>query len=388
MTTLDTAATTQTLAQRLAQGRIPVPEALRYSMILAESLRKLHDSGQVHGAVSPASIAVTRNGLELLTVLGNLGTVSPYTAPEVLRGQRADSRSDIFSFGAILYEMLTGRAAFEGEGEDLRSAIFNSVPAPSGSPAVDRLVSNCLAKDPDARWQRMQKMLLELKLLAVAVQRAESPAPRRAITESAAAMRAEVQQVEARVNERLARHEATLAAAHERMAQAERTALELESRLAERLGHHENGIGAVNERISHAENSLRETGAGLTAFQNLITERLAQIERSASEALGLMEREYHERLERLEQAIGSTGSRVEGVDQKLESLRSEAASLRETVSDDLANLDRSIKSQSAAIDSARTAMAQTDDLVERVVEALESLQSVVLEHSGERGGAV
>src|SRR5690349_5764682 len=115
MNIAETAGNSQTLGQRMAQSRIPVPEALRYAMILAEALRKVHDSGQVHGAVSPGAIAVTRNGLELLPALGSVGTVTPYTAPEVVEGRAADSRSDIFSFGTILYEMLTGRAAFSGE---------------------------------------------------------------------------------------------------------------------------------------------------------------------------------------------------------------------------------------------------------------------------------
>ena len=119
MTTTEIVGNQQTLAQRMTQGRIPVPEALRYGMILAESLRKVHDAGQVHGAVSPASLAITRSGLELLPALGSAGAITPYTAPEVVQGRPADSRSDIFSFGAILYEMLTGRPAFSGEGTAL-----------------------------------------------------------------------------------------------------------------------------------------------------------------------------------------------------------------------------------------------------------------------------
>ena len=116
MPTLEAVGTiSQTLAQRMAKGRIPVPEALRYSMLLAEALRKIHESGQAHGAVSPSCIALNRAGLDLLPALGSMGFVTPYTAPEVVQGKPADSRSDIFSFGAILYEMLTGRAPFQAD---------------------------------------------------------------------------------------------------------------------------------------------------------------------------------------------------------------------------------------------------------------------------------
>jgi serine/threonine protein kinase len=309
MPTLEAVGTiSQTLAQRLAKGRIPVPEALRYSMLLAEALRKIHESGQAHGAVSPSCIALNRAGLDLLPALGSMGFVTPYTAPEVVQGKPADSRSDIFSFGAILYEMLTGRAPFQADSPAaLAAAIMNSAPPPSGSPAVDRLVASCIAKDPAARWQRVQKLLLELKLLSVAVRRSETPsAPR---PQADPAIRAEMQQIELRLTGRLAKCEQSL--------------------------------DAVNERLARMEQLLQTT-----------------VDRSG----------------RLETAA--------------DTVRQESATLRDSVSEDLGLFERSLKSQAATIESVRTAMAQTDDLVERVVEALESLQSVVLDHSDERALAL
>src|SRR5262245_8314212 len=109
MTTFQPAVDSQTLAQKMAAGRLPASEALRYAIQVAESLHRLHDEGRVHGALSPAAIAV--NGRELyLLPAGENG----YTAPEVVLGQPADARSDIFAFGVILYEMLTGERAFRG----------------------------------------------------------------------------------------------------------------------------------------------------------------------------------------------------------------------------------------------------------------------------------
>ena len=355
MTTLETAGNQQTLAQRLTQGRIPVPEALRYGMILAESLRKVHDAGQVHGAVSPGSIAITRSGLELLPALGSAGTITPYTAPEVVQGRPADSRSDIFSFGTILYEMLTGRPAFNGEGDALAEALTTGSPAPSGSPAVDRLVASCIARDAGARWPRMQKLVLELKLLAVAVQRADAPV-RREVVDPGPAIRAELQQVE--------------------------------SRLAARLERSEAAIEGFNGRLSRMEQAVQDSVAAMGRLEQTMQERFLQFERNTTEAISRVDKAGSERVTRVEQAIGVTGGdRMERMERAVDSIRRDAAALRESVSEDLAMFDKSLKSQTTAVESARTAMAQTDDLVERVVEALESLQSVVLENSDDRAVA-
>jgi len=355
MITLDTLGNPQTLAHRMAQGRLPVADALRYGMILADALRKLHDAGQAHGGVTPASIVITRGGLELLPALGSVGEITPYTAPEVVEGKPADSRSDIFSFGTILYEMLTGRPAFTGEGPALAAALMSASPAPSGSPAVDRLVAGCTARDPSARWQRMQKLLLELKLLAVAVQRAESKTPHREVVDPMPAIRAELQQVE--------------------------------SRLAAQFLKFEAAIDSVNARISGMEEAAKDSAAGLVRLDQALHERIAQLERTAAESIARAEKAASERITLLEQADARGADRMERVEHAMENIRRDAAALRDSVAEDLAVLDKTLKSQNTAIESARTAMAQTDDLVERVVEALESLQSAVLEHAEERAVA-
>src|ERR1039457_4642327 len=137
---------TKTLAQRLGEGRLPVADALRYAMQLADSLRKLHDTGKAHGDVTPSNLALAAGGLELLPAREGLaGSITPYSAPEVVQGRPADARSDIFSFGAVLFEMLTGRRAFAGDTRTTLAANLTKTPTPaSGSPAVDRLVGPCL----------------------------------------------------------------------------------------------------------------------------------------------------------------------------------------------------------------------------------------------------
>ena len=83
-------------------------------MQLAESLSRLREAGRAHGAVTPANLALVAGGVELLPASqGSPAAITPYTAPEVVGGGAADARSDIFSFGAILFEMLTGRQGLQ-----------------------------------------------------------------------------------------------------------------------------------------------------------------------------------------------------------------------------------------------------------------------------------
>src|ERR1035441_7937923 len=107
-----TQTTQRTLAERLHEGKLPVAEGLRFAMTLADALRRIHDSGRVYGALTPSNIALTGTSVELADPPKQAGGVTPYTAPELLHGKPADVRGDIFAFGAILFEMLTGRHAF------------------------------------------------------------------------------------------------------------------------------------------------------------------------------------------------------------------------------------------------------------------------------------
>jgi hypothetical protein len=455
----------RTLAQRLTEGRIPVSEALHYSMSLAEALRKLHDAGKAHGAVAPNSIVVTATGLELIPSLGPPATVTPYTAPEVLQGQPADTRSDIFSFGTLVFEMLTGRRAFDGDGQTaLTLALCNSAPPASGSPAVDRLVAGCVAKAPAARWQRMQKIIMELKLLTVAARRADAAPAVRGVSD--AALRSEIQKLEGRLTARLAAHEsavagiqqaagetvkaireqlagvsAELVAARESHVQpvvdVEAVMQQLTARVNETVGavsqqltslvdekvgavsqqlnaHVDEKVGAVSQQLNaHVDEKVAAVSQQVNAQ---VDEKVAavsqQVDAQMDEKVAAVSQQVTARVEeqigaatqqaaaqvdeklgvatqqaatRVEETVGAVNQRMTLAEQNMEEIRKHFATLQANVAGDLHDFEQNLKAQSAAIESARTAMAQTDDLVERVVEALELLQSSVLdqqEHAG------
>jgi Tol biopolymer transport system component len=178
----------ETLSSRLHRGMLPLEQTLEYGMQIADALDKAHRNGVTHRDLKPGNIMLTASGAKLLDFglakwqqptshpgasLSQLGTQSepitaqgtilgtvPYMAPEQLEGREADARTDIFAFGAVLYEMATGRRAFAGTSQaSLMAKILEADPAPMRSlqpttPAsLERLVTACLAKDPDRRLQ-------------------------------------------------------------------------------------------------------------------------------------------------------------------------------------------------------------------------------------------
>ena len=377
--------TPKTLAQRIAEEHLQVSEALRYAMQVGESLRKLHDAGHAHGAVMPANIYMTGAGAELMTGCENpADAVTPYTAPELLQGRPADARSDIFSFGAVLFEMLTGKPAFEGDGRTTLAANLNGAPTPSsGSPAADRLIGPCLAKNPDARTPRMQKILMELKLLSVAARRAEAAAAatKREPPVEPRVMRAELDALESRLAGRLAAHEqhviemqrGALEAVSARTEEMRTEVGQAEARIASRMAEYEEGVAGIQRSAVDAVSTLKEQlaalVAGVTAVQNDLASRPTEAE--LSERI----------LSRVDQGFEAVGEHVGRLEKTLEDLRTHSAQFERSVAADLVDIEQNLKVHTTAIESARTAMSQTDDLVERVVEALESLQTAVLDQT-------
>jgi serine/threonine protein kinase len=177
------------------KGPLPLDQALKLGAQIADALDAAHRKGIVHRDLKPANILLTKSGVKLLdfglakatavakaadetvtralTQEGAIVGTLQYMAPEQLQGKDADARSDIFSFGCVLYELFTGRRAFDGaDSASIIAAILKEEPAPMTAlapvtpPALDRLVRKCLAKDPDDRWQSARDLRDELLWIA------------------------------------------------------------------------------------------------------------------------------------------------------------------------------------------------------------------------------
>ncbi len=204
----------ETLAQRLERGALPVEQALRIAIEVTDALDRAHRQNIVHRDLKPGNIMLTKSVAKLLDFglarlcaepatmaaaltemigetrdakLTNEGVIVgtfQYMAPEQLEGREADSRTDVFAMGAVLYEMVTGRTAFAGRSKaSLIAAILSSAPAPLGQsqplapPALERAVRQCLAKDPDGRWQSAADLREELRWIAAGGSAAGVTAP-------------------------------------------------------------------------------------------------------------------------------------------------------------------------------------------------------------------
>ncbi len=159
------------LAERLARGRLAPEEALRYAIEIGAALSRAHSLGVVHGALSPYSVRIASTGARVLQPLPEYDErAAPYRSPEQVRGEAPDWRSDVFAYGALLYEMASGRRAFPGEGAELNGAILEQPPAGLTAKsaihaAMEGVIAGCLEKDPSCRRQRIQNAVIELKLV-------------------------------------------------------------------------------------------------------------------------------------------------------------------------------------------------------------------------------
>ena len=207
----------ETLAARLEKGALPLDQTLKIGIEIADALEKAHRQGIIHRDLKPGNIMLTKSGASYVAKLLDFGLAkavesapvsgltvaetSPtirdaatesgvvlgtyqYMAPETIEGLEADARVDIFSLGAVLYEMATGKRAFDGKTQaSVLAAILASHPKPISSvqpaspPSLDRVVKFCLAKDRDERWQSAHDVKLELQWIAEGGSEKGLPAP-------------------------------------------------------------------------------------------------------------------------------------------------------------------------------------------------------------------
>jgi len=187
----------ETLEARLRKGALPLDQALQLAIQIADALAVAHRAGIVHRDLKPANIMLTKSGAKLLdfglakvtdavvalsglslaptmqspaTMRGTILGTLQYMAPEQIEGREADVRSDIFAFGTVLWEMVTGKKAFEGKSQaTLIAAIMSGQPAVPGDldplfpPAFNWALARCLSKDPNDRWQTARDLMEELR---------------------------------------------------------------------------------------------------------------------------------------------------------------------------------------------------------------------------------
>jgi eukaryotic-like serine/threonine-protein kinase len=187
----------ETLAQRLERGAMPVAETLRVALQIADALEAAHRQHIIHRDLKPSNVILTKSGVKLLdfglakafalsadpqltvaatapplTAKGTIVGTLHYMAPEQLEGRELDARTDIFAFGVVLYEMLTGRRAFSGTSQaSIIAAILEHEPTPITqlqphvTPLLDRIARGCMHKDPDRRWQSVRDVSTALRLV-------------------------------------------------------------------------------------------------------------------------------------------------------------------------------------------------------------------------------
>ena len=186
----------ETLHERLKRGPVAPDRALEYGIQICDALDKAHRRGVIHRDLKPANVMLTRSGVKLLdfgaatwgapaaghaqppsalaaaalTATGVIVGTLQYLSPEQLEGKPADRRSDLFMFGAVAHEMLTGKSVFGGGSQAaIMGAILRDEPAPISDTVPNvplsfaRAISRCLSKDPDERWQTATDLLFQLR---------------------------------------------------------------------------------------------------------------------------------------------------------------------------------------------------------------------------------
>lgn len=326
----------------LEEAYLPAAEVLRHALRLAFALREAHESGTVFGMLDPSRIYVSSSQVVIEQPPPGLNS---YAAPELFNGATADVRSDIFAFGAIVYRMLTGRQPFTVSFSRESSGATDQHPQPLGFvrdgqqqiptecfPGLERVLLQCLARKPGQRWQSVRPLCIELKLLVTAVCRQNPAANTR-------------RSVDAVIRDHVARLETALTA---RTTACEQMVRDLEGVISD-----------TRERLLYAINSVEEQVRSQAEF-------IETLRGAAGKAESL-----------LEPVMASLAA----CDRAVLEMQRAASETHQCVQQDIHSLREKLYSQAALIESLEVGAARTDDLLERVVESFDSLQTLVLERT-------
>ena len=325
------------LAGRLREAPLPVAAALRLALQIADALRAANERGIAYGALDPGQISFPASGP---AVLGPADAATAYVAPEVLEGRAADARSDVFVFACLTYHLLTGRHPFGGQDlADTRCAVVEELPAAieslidsSGPVPADkyaglvRLIMNGLTRNPEQRLQRMQLVYMELKLQSVAARRAE-PVPAGHRDRLEILLREEIARVENAVLVR---------------------------------------VGACDQSVSQLQRAAAET-------------------RDRVQSVADAQQELRAAMQKLEQGLAGAGAAAVRLESGVAEAVHSMAAAEEAITGQISVLEQQVRAQDQSIEALHTTVSQTDDLLERVVESFDSLQSFVLEHAEDKG---
>ena len=310
----------QTLADCLAGGPMSLTGALTLAVQIAETIRHIHSTGSCLGTLSPETVVLRGSVVEIVPT--DPATITPYFSPEQLQDCKPEPQSDIFSFGVLLYEMATGRKLFARDTpEAIKEAIVTAELPSTGYPELDRVLAGCLDRNPKARWQRIQQVLVELRLLLASVRRRES-AQRATLQDMEAALRADMRQLESAIAARLDGYEKSVA----------------------------DSLAAAREEHNAA---VQATSGALEQFRLEV--------------------------DALRTQFSSIGERANRAEQIFDETYREVMQVHTTLATELDQLRKAVAAQGEIIGSVKVSVAKNEDLVERVVEALDALQTMVLE---------
>jgi len=315
----------QPLSQLLSGGRLSISETIRYALNIGAALRRLHSDNRCHGGLTTELIQVSDNSARLLPARpGAMEELTPYAAPEVLQSEPADARTDIFAFGVVLYEMATGRHPFPADNPEVyQDAVASHAYSPIGHEGLDTVVKHCMVKEPAGRWQRMQQIQMELKLLSIAERQKEPTVA-------------------------LRQHE-------------------LEAAFRAELDSQANMLADLERAVSTRSNELAQA---VTAALEDVQVQFAEVEKVLEAT--------QQRTDQFTQTALDTA----------EAMQREVASLQVSLAGEVQRIEQNLNNHTQTIEVVKNAISRNEDYVERVVEALEQLQNVVLNQPEEHTTAM